>query len=230
GDIHVLLVGEVPALSRALDDTRYDPKRLSLVAAHGSVGPEEDPRRALEAKPDCSLLTAARLVRDGEAQALVSAGHTGATSLAASTCFRMLPGIRRAALAAVHPTEQRHGPRGDPFALILDVGATVSATEEDLVGFALMGSAYSAIVSEIPAPRVGLLSNGAEPEKGTPAILAAHRRLVDSPLHFAGNVEGLDIARGTVDVVVCDGFVGNVVLKMLEGVGEVLGELTTKAA
>ena len=99
---------------------------------------DEDPRRALEDKPNCSVLTAAQLVRDGDADALVSAGNTGGTILASAHKFQRLPGIRRAALAAVYPTEQRHGPKKDPFALMLDVGATLSAEEVDLVGFAVM--------------------------------------------------------------------------------------------
>ena len=141
-----------------------------------------------------------------------------------------LPGIRRAALAAVYPTEQRHGPKDDPFALILDVGATLTATAEDLVSFAVMGSAYANIISDNPNPQVALLSNGAEENKGTEAIKAAHQILLKHPhIHFAGNVEGLDIPRGTVDVVVCEGFLGNVVLKMLEGFGEVVTDLAKDA-
>lgn len=229
-DIHVLVVGDSQRVHPILDDSRYDPTRITLVHAEGAVRMDDDPREALDRLPRCSVLTAARLVADGDAQALVSAGHTGATILAAARTFRRLPGIRRAALAAVYPTEQRHGPKGDPFALMLDVGATVDATADDLVGFALMGSVYSSIVSEIASPRVALLSNGTEANKGTKPIIEAHRRLRDAPLNFAGNVEGLDIPRGTVDVIVCDGFLGNVVLKMLEGVGEVFRDVAKQAA
>jgi glycerol-3-phosphate acyltransferase PlsX len=184
----------------------------------------------LDKLPNCSVLTAARLVQDGDANALVSSGHTGALVLGAARTFERLPGIRRAALASVYPTEQRHGPKRDPFALILDVGATLEATGEDLVGFAKMGSCYSAIVSEISQPRVALLSNGTEANKGTKAIVEAHQQLLTSGLHFTGNIEGLDIPRGTVDVVVCDGFLGNVVLKMLEGVGEVFADVARQAS
>jgi glycerol-3-phosphate acyltransferase PlsX len=229
-DIHVLVVGEVALVAPLLEEQRYDPTRLTLVDSRGHVPMSADPREALDRMPDCSVLTAARLVKEGEAQALVSAGHTGATILSSARTFERLPGIRRAALAAVYPTEQRHGPKGDPFALMLDVGATVNAEAADLVGFALMGSAYSSIVSEIAAPRVALLSNGTEPNKGTPAIVEAHRRLLESPLAFAGNVEGLDIPRGTVDVIVCDGFLGNVVLKMLEGVSDVVRDVAKQAS
>jgi len=113
---------------------------------------------------------------------------------------------------------------------MLDVGATLNASEDDLVGFALMGSAYSSIISEIASPRVALLSNGTESNKGTAAIVEAHRRLRSGPLMFTGNVEGLDIPRGTVDVIVCDGFLGNVVLKMLEGFGDVMNDVARQAA
>jgi glycerol-3-phosphate acyltransferase PlsX len=113
---------------------------------------------------------------------------------------------------------------------MLDVGATLEATADDLVGFAVMGVAYSSIVSEIPSPRVALLSNGTEANKGTSAIVEAHARLARGPLDFVGNVEGLDIPRGTVDVIVCDGFLGNVVLKMLEGVSEVFRDVAKQAS
>jgi glycerol-3-phosphate acyltransferase PlsX len=229
-DLHVLLVGDPAPIDARLSQVSYDPTRLQVVAAQGWVGMGENAREALDRMPDCSILTAARLVRDGEAAALVSAGSTGATILASADCFQRMPGIRRAALAAVYPTEQRHGPRGDPFALILDVGAPVSASAEDLIGFAVMGSAYSSIISEIAAPRVALLSNGTEPGRGTPPIVEAHARLASGPLAFAGNVEGLDIPRGSVDVVVCDGFLGNVVLKMLEGVSDVVRDLARDAS
>ena len=228
-DIRVLLVGDVPTISERLSTLRYNPARLSVVAAEGCVSMDE-PGAALKDKPNCSILTAARLVRDGEAQALVSAGHTGATILAAATTFERLPGIRRAALASVYPTEQRHGPHRDPFALILDVGATLGASSEDLVGFAVMGAAYSSVISEIESPRVALLSNGTEPNKGTAEIIEAHQRLSGGIVNFCGNVEGLDIPRGTVDVIVCDGFLGNVVLKMLEGISEVFADITKEAA
>lgn len=228
--VRVLLVGDQSAVSAALAQHRYDPSWIQVVHAEGCVGMAEDPAEALEKNPECSVAVAARLVRDGEADALVSAGHTGATILASRQHFQRLPGVRRAALAAVYPTEQRHGPRQDPFALMLDVGATLTATAEDLVGFAVMGAAYARIISDNDAPRVALLSNGAEPNKGTPAIIEAHQRLrAMEGLNFAGNVEGLDIPRGTVDVIVCEGFLGNVVLKMLEGVSEVVADLAKEA-
>lgn len=228
--VGVLLVGDQAAISASLAKHRYDPSWIQVVHADGCVAMTDDPREALDRMPDCSVRVAARLVAEGAADALVSAGHTGATILASGQVFGRLPGVRRAALASVYPTEQRHGTSQDPFALMLDVGATLNATAEDLVGFAVMGSAYARIISDNDNPRVALLSNGTEPNKGTAAIIEAHQILRGMPnLNFAGNVEGLDIPRGTVDVIVCEGFLGNVVLKMLEGVSEVVADLAKDA-
>ena len=229
--VRIFLVGEEDAINASLAEHRYDPRWIQIVPAKGCVAMGDKPREALNAMPECSINVASRLVQNGEADALVSAGHTGATILASSDHFERLPGIRRTALAAVYPTEQRHGPRGDPFALMLDVGATLNATAEDLVGFAVMGSAYARIISDNDSPRVALLSNGTEANKGTAAIIEAHAKLLTmDTVNFAGNVEGLDIPRGTVDVIVCEGFLGNVVLKMLEGVSEVVTDIARDAA
>ena len=229
-DISVLLVGDVARISEVLGDVDYDPRKIGIVSADGVVQMDEDPKVAVHEKPNCSVMRATRLVQEGRADAVVSAGHTGALILAASHYLERISGIRRAALAAVHPTEQRHGPKGDPFALMLDVGATIEVNADTLVGFAMMGAVYSHIISEIDSPRIALLSNGTEPLKGTPAIVEAHRRLKNSHLNFVGNVEGIDIPRGTVDVIICDGFLGNVVLKMLEGVGEVFEDIARDAS
>ena len=228
--IQMLLVGDANAINEALAERRHSPRKIQVVHATGVIHMEDDPKTALAENDDCSIAVAMKLLANGSADALVSAGHTGATILAASQHLERLPGIRRAALAAVHPTENRHGPKEDPFALILDVGATLSATAEDLVSFAIMGSAYAHIISDNPSPSVALLSNGTEANKGTEVIKAAHAALSDHPnINFAGNIEGLDLPRGTADVVVCDGFLGNVVLKMLEGVTEVVTDLAKDA-
>jgi glycerol-3-phosphate acyltransferase PlsX len=191
---------------------------------------EEKPGEALARKAGASIAVAAKLVAEGEADAVVSAGNTGAGVLACARHFKLLPGVRRAALAAVYPTRREHGEKADPFSLILDVGATVDATPEDLVAFAVMGAAYARIISRNPHPSVALLSNGTEPQKGPPRVVEAHARLSAHPqLRFAGNVEGVDIPKGTADVVVCDGFVGNVALKMLEGMQETAVELAQYA-
>jgi glycerol-3-phosphate acyltransferase PlsX len=187
---------------------------------------DEKPQDALAGKPDCSILVAARLVADGAADALVSAGNTGASVLACSRTWKKIPGVRRAPLCAVYPTEMRRGEKDDPFSLMLDVGATLDVTADDLVSFALMGAAYASRISKNARPRVALLSNGSEAGKGPPEIVEAHQLLTRATdINFVGNVEGIDIPRGTADVVVCGGFVGNVVLKMLEGVHDTVTRL-----
>jgi len=228
--LQVLLVGDAEAIAAALDQVPHDPSRLQIVGSKGCVPMDANPGTALSEMPQCSIIRALDLVASREADAVVSAGHTGATILASAKALKRMEGIRRAALASVYPTERRHGPRRDPFGLMLDVGATLDASPEDLVGFAVMGSAYSSIISEIEAPRVALLSNGTEPNKGTRNIRAAYGHLQATELNFIGNIEGIDIPRGTADVVVCDGFLGNIVLKMLEGVGEVFADLARSAS
>ena len=224
--VQTLLVGDEPTITAVLSRARHDPERISIHHAGSFIGMEEKPQEALAEKADASITVAANLVAAGMAEALVSAGNTGASVMACSRAWKRLPGVRRAALAAVYPTEMRRGEKDDPFSLILDVGATLDVSAEDLVGFALMGSAYASRVSKNERPRVALLSNGSEAGKGPPYIVEAHRLLADSPdLNFVGNVEGVDIPRGTADVVVCSGFVGNVVLKMLEGVSETIVRL-----
>jgi glycerol-3-phosphate acyltransferase PlsX len=219
--IQTILVGDSAQLTRLLSSTRHDPERIAVHHADDHVRMDEKPKEALDARPRCSISVAAQLVGEGGAAALVSAGNTGAGVLACSRAWKRIPGVRRAALAAVYPTELRRGEKDDPFSLILDVGATNEVTPDDLVGFALMGAAYAATVSKNPRPRVALLSNGTEEMKGPPEIVGAHKLLKDhTSVNFVGNVEGVDIPKGTADVVVCSGFVGNVVLKMLEGISE----------
>jgi glycerol-3-phosphate acyltransferase PlsX len=229
-DLHTILVGDVDIIGPLLDELSYDPARLSVRHTAQWVQCEERPSTALLAKPEASVLVACQLVADGRAHAVVTSGSTGAGILAAARKLGRIPGVRRAALAAVVPTEKRHGPKEDPFALLLDVGATLNATAHDLVTFAIMGSAYAAAISGNPQPKVALLSNGAEGHKGPLEVVEAHKTLLElGELDFIGNVEGLDIPRGNADVIVTSGFVGNVVLKMIEGVGEVIADLAADA-
>lgn len=228
--LHALLVGERTLIDEALAQVRHNAEHIAVHHTPDFVAMHEKPAAALDAKPDASVALAARLVRDGEADAMVSAGNTGAGVLACARTFSLMPGVRRAALATVYPTASQRGEKNDPFSLILDVGATVDATADDLVAFAVMGSAYARIVSRNKNPSVALLSNGTEPQKGPPRVVEAHQKLMHLPgVHFIGNIEGVDIPRGTADVVVCDGFVGNVCLKMLEGVSETVVELAKYA-
>ena len=226
----VLLVGDQPQIDAILRESRYDPAFLSVHHTPESIGMGEDPKTAVAQKPNASIALGARLVAAGEAQALVSAGNTGACVLACARAFEKLPGVPRTALAAVYPTQIRRGEHNDPFSLILDVGANLAVDATTLVAFACMGSAYASCISDNPRPRVALLSNGSEPYKGLPAIVEAHRRLAaDDRINFVGNIEGTDLPRGVADVVVTDGFTGNVVLKMLGGIGETMVDLAKYA-
>jgi len=226
GAPRILMVGDQSVLGPLLGQLEHDASRIEIVHAADVVAMDESPRRALDNKPDASISVAARLVRDGEADALVSAGNTGAVTLACVRTFERLAGVRRAALGAVFPTERRRGEKDDPFSLILDAGLTLDVSAEDLVSFAIMGSAYAARISKNPRPRVALLSNGSEPHKGTKAVVDAHRMLARLEcIEFIGNVEGMDIPRGTADVVVTGGFTGNIVLKMFEGVADTVMRL-----
>lgn len=209
--VRVALVGPVAVLQQAL--ASYPDWRalgLELVDAPDVVTMAESPAAALRRKPRASIRVAADLVARGEAAALFSAGHTGATVLAAHAAFGMIPGVDRPALAATIPTRARP-------AVLLDAGANVDCRPPHLLQFAVMGGVYARVALGIERPRVGLLSIGEEETKGNELTRDAHRLLKASPVHFIGNVEGRDIYSGSADVVVCDGFTGNVVLKTSEG-------------
>lgn len=221
GAPHILLVGDEAVLRRLLTVNEHDRERIGIVHSPSFVTQDDKPRDALDEKPDCSVAAAAGLVARGEADVLVSAGNTGAITLASARAFGKLPNVGKCALGAVYPTERRRGEKDDPFSLILDAGLTLDVDAKDLVAFALMGSAYASRISKNASPRVALLSNGSEPTKGTRAVVEAHARLAEvEELNFIGNIEGMDIPKGTADVVVTAGFTGNIVLKMLEGVAE----------
>ena len=185
--------------------------QLQVAAATESIGMDEDPARAVRRKRDATVRVAARLVRDGAADATVSAGSTGAAMAAALFTLGRLPGMTRPALAVVLPAV--HGP-----VVLLDAGAGVEAGPDLLAQFALAGAAYATARLGIESPRVGLLSIGEETGKGDPLRREAHDLLADLPVNFVGNVEGHDVpVGGPADVVVTDGFTGNVLLKGLEG-------------
>jgi glycerol-3-phosphate acyltransferase PlsX len=182
---------------------------------------EESPAAALRRKPMASVKVAAESVARGESSALFSAGHTGATVMAAYAAFGTLPGVDRPALAATIPT------RGSP-AVLLDVGASVECRPHHLLQFAVMGSVFARVAFGIPSPRVGLLSIGEEETKGNELTREAHRLLKGSPLAFVGNIEARDVYSGQADVIVCDGFTGNVALKISEGLVDVVEALLSE--
>jgi len=194
------------------------PPNVSLRDARGAIGMDEEPAAALRARPDSSIAVAAGMVREGEAEALFSAGNTGATVAAALLRIGRLAGCRRPAIATVLPF---HSP-----VLLLDAGATVSCRPHDLLNFAILGGMFAERYFGLDGTaRVGLINVGEEPGKGTELAKEAHRLLDESDgVRFVGNVEGRDIGSGRTDVLVTDGFTGNVVLKTAEGVSqEILG-------
>ena len=229
-DIDCVLVGDEHRIQLVLEGVSYNPEHIAILHARDAIGMDEEPREALRARPQSSLAVGVRAVTEGRADAMVSAGNTGACILACAQGFRLLKGVRRAALASVYPRQTEY-PGQDPLALLLDVGATIRCEADELVRFSLMGSAYARRISKIPSPRVGLLNMGREEMKGGEILVEAHRRMRALPaINFIGNVEGDDLVRGRADVIVCEGLLGNVALKLLEGTSEVLYALTAAAA
>src|SRR6516164_4496622 len=221
-DLGVLLVGRRDAIEAEVEQySRYasiDRARLRINDAPDVVSMDESPSAALRRKPGASVRVAADAVANGDASALFSAGHTGATVMAAHAAFGMLPGVDRPALAAVIPTRRRP-------TLLLDVGASVECRPPHLLQFAVMGSMFARVVYDITSPRTGLLSIGHEATKGNELTREAHRLLKSAPVNFIGNVEASRIYSGDADVIVCDGFTGNVALKISEGLVEVVENL-----
>lgn len=230
GAVYFVLVGDEVALTQQLNGLSHNPERIQLVHAPQVIGLGEAAHAALEHKPDASIARACGLVGEGAADVVVSAGHPGAAVLCARQRFELLPGVERAALAAVYPTPRRGASRRDRFSLILDVGASYEASAEELAMFARLGSSYARQISLNPEPRVALLSNSREGRVGPPSVVGAHELLRgDDTIHFIGAIEGHDIPHGHADVIVCEGFVGDVTIKLLEGVGEAAVELARSA-
>jgi glycerol-3-phosphate acyltransferase PlsX len=209
--VRVALVGSTSALDASLQ-SHPDWRQLGLevVEAPDAIGMADPPVLSLRKKPRASIRVAAELVARQDAAALFSAGNTGATVMAAHAAFGMIPGVDRPALATTIPTRQRP-------AVLLDSGANVECRPHHLLQFAVMGSVYARVALGAERPRVGLLSIGEEETKGNELTREAHRLLKASPLNFIGNVEGREIYSGAADVIVCDGFTGNIVLKTSEG-------------
>lgn len=214
----LLLVGLKEPLEAELARTRSDARsRITLIPVTEVVGMDEDVRTAIRTKKNSSMRVAIDLVKEGRAQACVSAGNTGALMGTAKFVLKTVPGIDRPAICAVLPTR-----RGQIYAL--DLGANADCTPEHLVQFAIMGATLVRAVEGKDNPTVGLLNIGSEEIKGNEVVKKAGEMLRQSPVNFHGNVEGDDIYKGTTDVVVCDGFVGNVALKTSEGLAKMLGD------
>jgi glycerol-3-phosphate acyltransferase PlsX len=215
GQVELQLVGDLLAVEVALASHEgASGLPLRIEPAPDVIGMDEAPLAALRRKPQASIAVACELLASGRVQAVVSAGHTGATLIAAHTALGRLTGVERPALAVLIPT-------ATGSAVLVDAGANVDCRPEQLVQFGLMGAAYARVALGRDRPAVGLLSNGEEAGKGTDVLREAHDRLSRTSLDFRGNVDAHAIFSGAVDVVVCDGFTGNVVLK----VGEALAAM-----
>ena len=222
-NISVILVGVEDVVRRELGK-HPEAASLPIRIQHASeVITMEDSAKAVRTKRDSSLRVAAKLLRAGEVHGVVSAGNTGAAMVTAKTVQGMVRGVDRPALAGAFPTV-----KGSPV-VVIDVGANVDCSPEMLAQFAVMGEIYSRIIFHNPNPRVGLLSIGEEEHKGNELTRAVTPLLKALPLNFIGNVEGRDIYSGIADVVVCDGFIGNVALKVSEGLVEMIRTMLREA-
>jgi len=211
--ITITLLGEHELIREYIKDKRYDKERLCIVDAPETIGKHDTPAIAVKDKKKSTLVVGARLLRDKKCEALISAGNTGAVLASALLYTGRIRGVQRPALSPIIPTGEGH-------AMIIDGGANMDCLPLYLEQFALMGAIFTERVLGKKNPRVGLLNVGAEEEKGNDLTKEAHRRLKNmSGFSFIGNIEGRDVMDGLADVVVCDGFSGNILLKTIEGVG-----------
>jgi len=215
-DLHLILVGQQDRILPFLPSAK--PMNISLVEASEEIQMDEHPANAVHKKKNASIVVATRLVKLGEADAVVSAGNTGAQMAAALLGLGRIKGIDRPAIGTILPTLE--GGK-----LILDVGANLDASPEHLCQYALMGSIYADKILGISNPRVGLLNIGSEEGKGNELAQKTYSLLKEAPVNFIGNIEGRDVPYGRADVVVCEGFVGNILLKTAEGLAGVMFQL-----
>ena len=216
--VKVILVGDEERVYGELE--KYDTSGLSLSVYHAPhvVGMHESPSLVVRQNRETSIKAALDLVKEGEAHAAVSAGNSGAAMAFAMFVLKKLDGVERPAIATLHPT-------AEGTTVLLDAGGNVDCKPVHLIQFAIMGSVYAKLVLGKENPRIGLLSNGTEERKGNELTRETHAILKQTRLNYAGYVEGRDICNGNADVVVCDGFVGNVALKTSEGLAEAIGTI-----
>jgi len=222
-DHDIILVGDRTAIEAEMGQVPGSvPSNVTVVQASQTIGMAEKPVEAIRSKPDSSLLRAIHMVASGEADSAVSAGNTGAMVAAATLSLKLLPGVRRAGIAA-------HMPATGGACTLVDVGANLNCKPIHLCQYGVMGSILHAALHRVAEPRVGLLNVGEEESKGAADIRRAAELLARAPVNFVGNAEGRDIFNGRFEVVVCDGFVGNAILKACEGYGESLAQILRQA-
>jgi glycerol-3-phosphate acyltransferase PlsX len=217
--LEVILVGDQDPIQVELAKySGYAEDRLSVVHAPERIVPGEPPAQAVRKKPNSSIVVGVKLQKEGKADAFVSGGSTGAVMAASLLFLRPLPGVDRPAIGTILPTS------GEPT-LLLDAGANVDCKPQHLLQFAELGRIYAQDLMGVRNPRVGLLNIGVEPEKGNELSVESHRLLAEADVDFVGNIEGHEIIRGRCDVLVCDGFDGNLILKFYESVAEFIAGL-----
>ena len=216
-DIEIYLVGKKEQLEEEI--SRIDPEKVAatrweIIDAREVIGADENPTTAIKEKSEASMVKCMELVKSGTVHAMISAGNTGAFMAGGLLKVGRLPGIKRPALAPIFPTFDGRG------TVVLDVGATMDPKPEHLRDFGIMGSLYAQKVLDRETPRVALINVGEEPGKGNTLAKETYQKLNEAPVHFIGNIEARDLLSGEIDVAVCEGFMGNVLLKFLEGIGK----------
>lgn len=215
-EVKVLMVGDREKIQTELEKYTYDKERIEIIPATEIISNNESPVKAIRNKPDSSIVRCQRLVKNGEADAMVSAGSTGAVLAGGQLIVGRIKGVQRPPLAPLIPTEKG-------FSLLIDCGANVDARAQHLLQFAQIGSIYMEHIMGVEKPKVAIVNIGAEEEKGNQLVKEAYPLLKECPsIHFIGSIEARDIPSGKADVIVCEAFVGNVILKLYEGVGMTL--------
>lgn len=214
-DSSVALLGKKELLDKELSKYRDVPDRIRIIDSTDTIENDDIPTKAIKRKKDSSLVKGLEMVKSNEADAFISAGNTGALLTGAILKVGRIKGIARPALTPIMPTDKG-------CAILVDAGANTNCKPENLLQFGIMGSAYMKKIMNINNPSVGLVNVGSEKSKGNDIVKKAYDLLKEGPVNFYGNIEAREIPKGTVDVVVCDGFVGNIILKLTEGVGQVM--------
>ncbi len=214
--VDIVFVGKTDIIKNELKKHAYPSEKVSIAHAETLISNHEEPAKAVRSKKDSSIVVAANMLKNGEGDVLLSMGNTGALLAAGLLIVGRIKGVLRPALATVLPSAK--GPK-----MLIDAGANTNCKPENLVQFGIMGSIYMKGVMDIEKPTVGLMSNGEEEGKGDELTKETFPLMREAPINFIGNIEGRDVMEGTADVMACDGFVGNVILKTVEGMGSVVG-------
>ncbi len=216
--VDIVLVGKSEVIGQELDKEDYPKDKIRIHEAEDVISNNEEPVKAVRSKKGASVVVAAYMLKNGEGDAMLSMGNTGALLTAGLLIVGRIKGVLRPALGTLLPTEK--GPK-----MLIDAGANTNCKPENLVQFGVMGSLYMQKLMHVSDPTVGLMSNGEEAGKGDELTKETYPQMEKAPFNFIGNIEGRDVMLGTADVIVCDGFVGNVILKTVEGMGSVMGRM-----